>query len=134
MNITASLPILLIITLPVFSQDTTSRLGSQLDSLIAVRYPAVAPGCVVLVAEKGKVVYQKAFGEADLKTKMQMKPDMVFRLGSMTKQYTAIAILQLVEAGKIKLQDSIQVYVKDFPHKAYPVSIQRSTITLCIYP
>jgi CubicO group peptidase (beta-lactamase class C family) len=124
MKIPACLLIILIFALPVFSQDTASRLPGQLDSLIAARYPTVAPGCVVLVAENGKITYRKAFGTADLKTKMQMQSDMVFRLGSISKQYTAVSILQLVETGKIKLYDSIQIYVKDFPHKAYPVTIQ----------
>ncbi|GAB3586252.1 hypothetical protein GCM10027345_35510 [Hymenobacter daeguensis] len=53
-----------------------------------------------------------------------MRPEMVFRIGSITKQFTAIAILQLVEAGKISLQDSIQRYVTDYPHTQYPITIE----------
>ena len=53
-----------------------------------------------------------------------MKPDMIFRIGSITKQFTAIAILQLVGQGKISLQDSIQKYVPDFPHKKYTITIE----------
>jgi CubicO group peptidase (beta-lactamase class C family) len=104
---------------------STSALAQeqQIDSLIKARYPDIAPGCVVLVAKKGQVVYRKAFGLADTRTKAPMTLDGVFRLGSMSKQYTATAILKLVEQGRIKLTDSVQVYVKDFPHKAYPVSI-----------
>jgi CubicO group peptidase (beta-lactamase class C family) len=114
----------LIGALTAHSQNMSAHLTRQLDSLIQSRYSAVAPGCVVLVAEKGGVIYRKAFGVADLKTKAPVQPDMIFRLGSMSKQYTGIAILQLIEQGKIKLQDSIQIYVKDFPHKAYPVTIE----------
>lgn len=44
-----------------------------------------------------------------------MKPEMVFRIGSITKQYTAIAILQLVEQGKLSLRDQIQKYIPKFP-------------------
>jgi len=53
-----------------------------------------------------------------------MQPDMVFRIGSITKQFTAVAILQLVEQGKISLQDSIQKYIKDFPAKGYSITIE----------
>src|ERR1700722_14481611 len=72
---------------------------ASLDSLINSRLAAVAPGCSVLIAKNGKIIYEKGFGKADLELNVPMKPDMVFRLGSITKQYTAIAILQLVEQG-----------------------------------
>jgi CubicO group peptidase (beta-lactamase class C family) len=47
-----------------------------------------------------------------------------FRIGSITKQYTAISILQLVEQGKISLQDSIQKFIPDFPHKGHTITIE----------
>jgi CubicO group peptidase (beta-lactamase class C family) len=46
---------------------------------------------------------------------------MVFKLASITKQFTAIAILQLVEQGKISLQDSVQKFIPDFPPKGYTI-------------
>jgi len=100
------------------------RLNNQLDSLINNRLKDVAPGCVILVAKNGKVIYEKGFGVADLELNVPMKPNMVFRLGSVTKQYTAIAILQLVEQGKISLQDSIQKFIKDFPNKGHTITIE----------
>ena len=96
----------------------------NLDSLIAERFPSVAPGCVILVVKKGDTLYKKAFGTADLELNVPMKPDMVFRIGSITKQYTGIAILQLVEQGKISLQDSIQKFIKNFPYKGHTITIE----------
>lgn len=96
----------------------------QLDQLISERYKSIAPGCVVLVAKKGKVIYEKAFGSANLELNVPMKPEMIFRIGSITKQYTSVAILQLVEQGKIFLQDSIQKYVKDYPYKGNTITIE----------
>lgn len=61
---------------------------------------------------------------ADLQTPKPMQTDMIFRIGSMTKQYTAIAVMQLVEQGKIALQDSIQQYAREFPSKGYPITIE----------
>jgi len=99
-------------------------LTASLDSLINSRLAAVAPGGAVLIAKNGKIIYEKGFGKADLELDVPMKPDMIFRLGSITKQYTAIAILQLVEQGKISLQDSIQKFIKDFPNKGHTITIE----------
>lgn len=96
----------------------------QLDQLIAEKYKSIAPGCVVLVAKKGKVIYQKAFGSANIELNVPMQPEMIFRLGSITKQYTSVAILQLLEQGKISLKDSIQKYVKDYPDKGHTITIE----------
>ncbi len=99
-------------------------LTAKLDSLINSRLRNVAPGCAVLVAKHGEIIYAKGFGKANLELNVDMKPDMVFRLGSITKQYTAIAILQLVEQGKISLQDSVQKFIKDFPAKGHTITIE----------
>src|ERR1700722_1615082 len=90
---------------------STAQLPHLLDSLIRTRLPEVAPGAAVLVAKNGQVVYKKGFGSANLELNTPMKPDMIFRIGSVTKQYTAIAILQLVEKGLLSLQDTIQRYI-----------------------
>jgi len=100
------------------------RLATTLDNLIPKRLTSIAPGCVVLIAKKGNIIYKKAFGVSNLELNIPMKPDMIFRIGSITKQFTAIAILQLVEQGKISLQDSIQKYVPDYPHKGYTITIE----------
>src|ERR1017187_3584768 len=97
-------------------QDLSDKhLEKSVDSLLSAQFQPNEPGCSILIAKKGQIVYEKAFGSANLELKVPMRPDMVFRLGSGTKQYTAIAILQLVDQGKITLQDSIQKFIKDFP-------------------
>ena len=101
-----------------------NKLDQSLDKLIPERLTDIAPGCVVLVVRKDKVIYKKAFGIANTELNIPMQPNMLFRTGSMGKQYTAIAILQLVEQGKIGLQDSIQQYIKDFPSKGYTITIE----------
>lgn len=100
------------------------KLSNQLDQLISERYKSIAPGCVILVGKKGQVIYKKAFGSANLELGVPMQPEMIFRLGSITKQYTSVAILQLVEQGKISLQDSVQKYAKDYPTKKYTITIE----------
>src|SRR5690349_4273508 len=77
----------------------------KIDELITRDFQSMAPGCVVLVAEKNKVIYEKGFGMANIELNDAMRPEMLFRIGSITKQYTAIAMLQLIEQGRISLHD-----------------------------
>ena len=108
-----------------FGQNKQNKkLGIALDELITKRLPAIAPGTVVLVAKSGKVVYKKAFGTANLESNIPMESNMIFRIGSITKQFTAISILQLVEQDKIHLQDSIQKYISNYPNKGYKITIE----------
>ena len=76
----------------------------NLDDVIAEKFSSISPGCAVLVSKKGQVIYEKGFGKANIELNVSMRPEMVFRIGSITKQYTAVAILQLVEQGKILLR------------------------------
>ena len=64
-----------------------------------------------LVAENGKVVYKKGFGMANYEWDIPVKPDTKFRLGSITKQFTAALILQLHEEGKIDLNGKLSDYL-----------------------
>lgn len=67
-----------------------------------------------LVAENGKVIYKGGFGMANMEWEIPNAPDTKFRLGSITKQFTAVLTLQLVEQGKIKLDGKITDYLPDF--------------------
>lgn len=69
----------------------------------------------VLVSKHGKVVFDKAYGYADLEWRTPMTTDAKLRIGSMTKQFTAAAILLLEERGKLKTEDLIKTYLPDAP-------------------
>ncbi|KAF2516928.1 beta-lactamase family protein [Flavobacterium zhairuonense] len=100
------------------------QLEKKLDELLSSKFSASEPGCEILAAKKGEIVYKKAFGSANLELNVPMKSEMVFKLGSITKQFTAVAILQLVEQGKISLQDSLQKFVSDFPSNSKKITIE----------
>ena len=68
----------------------------------------------VLVAENGKVIYKGAFGSANMEWNIPNTPDTKFRLGSITKQFTATVIMQLVEQGKIKLDAKLSDYLPEY--------------------
>ena len=72
---------------------------------------------VILVAEKGKVIYQKAFGVADYEWNIKNTTDTKFEIASITKTVTALMIMQLVERGKIALNGHISDYLKDYPEE-----------------
>lgn len=67
-----------------------------------------------LVAENGKIIYKGAFGSANMEWNIPNTPDTKFRLGSITKQFTATVILQLVEQGKIKLDAKLTDYLPEY--------------------
>ena len=71
----------------------------------------------VLVARHGKVLLRKAWGFANREVRTPVTPDTQFRLGSMNKMFTATATLQLIEAGKLVLDDPIGKHLADYPNK-----------------
>ena len=71
----------------------------------------------VMVAKAGKPVFQAAYGYADREKKIPNTVDTKFRFGSMGKMFTGTAVLQLVQAGKIKLDDPIAKYLPSYPNK-----------------
>lgn len=90
--------------------------GHTIDSLLYQRITdTTGPGVVFMVAEKGKVVYHKALGKANLELDVTMQTANVFQIGSMTKQFTAVAILMLEEQGKLQVTDPLSRYIPDYP-------------------
>ena len=69
------------------------------------------PGAVIMLARNGKVVYHEAFGVRDPATGAPMQKDSIFRIYSMTKPITGVAVLMLVEDGKIRLTDPVSKYL-----------------------
>ncbi|UUF16290.1 MULTISPECIES: serine hydrolase domain-containing protein [Flavobacterium] len=94
---------------------SAQNLETKIDSLITSKFKPENPGAVFLAVKKGKVVYRKAFGMADLEMNIKMKPEFVFEIGSMTKQFTAVSVLMLAEQGKLKLDDEITKFIPDYP-------------------
>ena len=78
---------------------------------------------VVLIAKDGKPIYREAFGFSNLPDRVKNKPDTKFNLASINKMFTAIAIMQLVESGKISLQDKVGKHLTDYPNKAVADSV-----------
>jgi len=99
-------------------------LTKAIDALLKKAYKRTEPGAAVLVARKGRGIFRKAYGMADLELGVPMQPNMVFRLGSITKQFTAVAILMLAEQGKLALSDEITVFLPDYPTHGHKITIE----------
>jgi CubicO group peptidase (beta-lactamase class C family) len=85
------------------------------DALLTRVITNGAPGAAVLVAQNGKVLFEKGYGLADVAHSAGFTPDTKSRIGSITKQFTASAILKLQEQGKLNVQDKLSKYFPDFP-------------------
>ena len=97
---------------------------AAIDALLKDSFPADRPGAAVIVVKDGRTVFRKAYGMADLELGVPLQPDMVFRLGSITKQFTAAAILMLAEEGKLSLQDPIEKHLPGYPTQGHVITIE----------
>jgi len=111
--------LLLLVSCAALGQDLTAKF----DELMNARFKRNEPGAVALVAKGGQPIYRKAFGMADLELSVPMKPENVFEIGSITKQFTAVSILLLEEEGKLTLKDPVTKWIEDFPMHGYTITI-----------
>lgn len=93
-----------------------AAVGAFVEKQLVERYPQGGPGAAVLVARGDTVLYRGAQGLASVELGVPLTPDHVFRIGSVTKQFAAAALLKLVEAGKIGLDDALSRYLPDYPN------------------
>jgi CubicO group peptidase (beta-lactamase class C family) len=85
------------------------------DALFTRLFTNSAPGAAVLVAQNGTVLFARGYGLADVAHGARFTPETKSRIGSITKQFTAAAILKLQEQGKLNVQDKLSKYYPDFP-------------------
>lgn len=93
--------------------------------MLAAAYPADQPGAAVVVMRRGRVVYTAGRGLADLEARRPITPRTVFRLGSITKQFTAAVILQLVQEGRISLDDPVSRFYPDYPQPGARATVRQ---------
>src|ERR1700741_1105127 len=113
--------LLTIILNPAFSQsaDTLKRI----DELFA-SWNNDTPGGAVMVTRGETVIYNKAFGLADLEHSTPNKTTTIFECGSVSKQFTATAALLLVKDGKLKHDDDVRKYIPELPVYDSPIRVQ----------
>lgn len=116
--------ILFSVNIILLGQDTNPIIGRYrtVDSLLNAEFDN-RPGIVVLASVDGEVVFKNSYGLANVEKSINLSTNMIFEIGSMTKQFTSAAVLQLIESGLVELDDPIQKYVPYFPQKEYAITI-----------
>lgn len=116
-------PLLLTTPSPCVAAPGTA-LAERIDASIGQYFRPDAPGAVVLVQRGGKTILRKAYGLADLATRQPLTPETPMRLGSVTKQFTAVAVLLLADEGKLALTDDITRFLPDYPTHGKKITVE----------
>lgn len=104
-----------------FTADSVRRMGEKLDSIFTFLHNKKGFNGTVLVTKYDQPIYKGAFGYADFRQKDTLTTQTAFQLASVSKQFTAMAIMILKEKGKLSYDDSVQQYIPDFPYQGITI-------------
>ena len=105
--------------------STAADKSAQVDALLAQYTKEGEPGAVVAVIQDGKIVHEKGYGLADLENRTRMGPDTAFDLASVSKQFTAMAVMMLVERGKLSYDDSLSRFFPELPPYSKAITVRQ---------
>ncbi len=105
----------ILFTSTISAQTETKTQVNQINELMTTSYERGLFNGNVLVAKKGKIIYQKSFGFTDETKKTPLTKNSIFNFGSIAKEFNAVAIMMLVERGQLNLDDPISKYNLDLP-------------------
>ncbi|SDJ56994.1 serine hydrolase domain-containing protein [Chryseobacterium jejuense] len=97
---------------------------AQIDSLLKAANQAGVFNGNILVSKNNKVIYNTSFGFTDASKTKKLTPDYRFNIGSITKEFSGVALLQLQEQGKLKIEDHVSKYIPELPKWAHEVTIK----------
>ena len=83
-----------------------------------------SPGCILAVTRAGKLVYEKAYGMADLERDVPITPASIFHVASISKQFTAMAVLLLEQQGKLSIDDDVRKYIPELPEYGKRITVR----------
>src|SRR5690242_11726102 len=116
------LALLCLLPLTCFAQD---GVATKIDDYIQAEMKAQQiPGVSVAVMKNGEIVLAKGYGLANIEHQVPVKPETIFQSGSMGKQFTATAVMMLVEEGKLSLDDKITKFFPDAPEAWRNITIR----------
>ncbi len=118
---------LIIIALLAANLTYSQNMGKQnagVDSLLAPYDSAGSPGAAVMIIHKGKILYKKGYGLADRENDISVTVNTNFRLASVTKEFTATAIMLLVQRGKLSFDDNLTSIFPGFPEYGKKIKVE----------
>jgi CubicO group peptidase (beta-lactamase class C family) len=101
--------------LAFYSRADDTPATRRLEALLAKRLPAHGTGVVVLIARDGKLLFSQSYGFADRENQVPASPETQFRIGSVSKQFTAAAILRLAGENRLSIKDTLAKYFPKYP-------------------
>jgi len=99
-------------------------LRARIDTIFARWDSSDTPGCSVGLSDRDRIVLERAYGMADLEHNAANRPDTIFEAGSVSKQFTAAAVLLLAQEGKLSLDDQARKYVPELPDYGVSLTIR----------
>jgi CubicO group peptidase (beta-lactamase class C family) len=101
-------------------QDTVAKIEKAFE-----RYKPAMPGAQICIARKGTILFSKAYGMADLEHNVSLNTESRIEAGSVSKQFTAAAILLLEQEGKLSLDDNVRKYIPELPDYGTPITLRQ---------
>ena len=109
--------------LPVALGGQSPNVESKVDAVFS-KWTSSTPGCAVGVATDGKPVLAKGYGMADLEHDVRISPDSILEAGSVSKQFTAAAVMLLAREGKLSLDDQVRTHIPELPDYGESLTIR----------
>ncbi len=109
----------------VAAEPFPAGVEALMDSIAAGQgVTSETPGCAVAVIRDGRIIFQKGYGLASLEHRVPVTPKTVFNVGSISKQFTAAAVMLLADEGKLSLDDDIRKHLPDFPDYKQSITVR----------
>ncbi len=106
------------------SAQVSAVLESQVDKIFEKWDKPTSPGCAVAVMKDARLIYKRGYGMADLDHDVPITPASVFHVASVSKQFTAAAIVLLALDGKLSLDDEVRKYIPELPDFGTPITVR----------
>jgi len=97
-------------------------LSKKVDAIFAEYDKTNSPGCAVAILKDGKIIYKRGYGISNMEYNIAITPTSIFHIASISKQFTAAAIVHLSLEGKLSLNDDIRKYIPEVPDFGYPIT------------
>lgn len=112
-----------VLAMPAAAPAAEPALEAQVDAQFSA-WTNATPGCAVGISRDDRIVLERAYGMADLEHDVPNRTDTIFEAGSVSKQFTAAAVLLLARDGKLSLDDPIRKYLPEVPDYGTPITIR----------
>jgi len=123
-RILAALAALLLATATLPAQQPNDSIRAQLDGVFSTFSAKDGPGCAAAASRDGSTVYEAGYGSANLEADVPITPASIFHAASVSKQFTATAVMLLVREGKLSLDADVRTYLPELPDYGHRITLR----------